>query len=81
MPEGITLILIVVVALAVGFDYINGFHDTANSIATSVSTQALRPHQAILMSAAANFLGALAGTAVATFVATGFRSHIPKSPR
>jgi PiT family inorganic phosphate transporter len=71
MPEGITLILIVVVGLAVGFDYINGFHDTANSIATSVSTQALRPHQAILMSAAANFLGALAGTAVATFVATG----------
>jgi PiT family inorganic phosphate transporter len=71
MPEGITLILIVVVALAVGFDYINGFHDTANSIATSVSTQALRPHHAILMSAAANFLGALAGTAVATFVATG----------
>jgi PiT family inorganic phosphate transporter len=71
MPEGITLILIVVVILAVTFDYINGFHDTANSIATSVSTQALRPHQAILMSAAANFLGALAGTAVATFVATG----------
>ncbi|MET1231442.1 MAG: inorganic phosphate transporter [Candidatus Limnocylindrales bacterium] len=71
MPEGITLILIVVVGLAVSFDYINGFHDTANSIATSVSTQALRPHQAILMSAAANFLGALAGTAVATFVATG----------
>ena len=49
MPEGITLILIVVVGLAVSFDYINGFHDTANSIATSVSTQALRPHQAILM--------------------------------
>jgi PiT family inorganic phosphate transporter len=71
MPEGITLILIVVVVFAVSFDYINGFHDTANSIATSVSTQALRPHQAILMSAAANFLGALAGTAVATFVATG----------
>ena len=71
MPEGITLILIVVVGLAVGFDYINGFHDTANSIATSVSTQALRPHHAILMSAAANFLGALAGTAVATFIATG----------
>jgi len=71
MPEGVTLILIVVVVLAVGFDYINGFHDTANSIATSVSTQALRPHHAILMSAAANFLGALAGTAVATFVATG----------
>ncbi len=71
MPEGFILVLLVVVGLAVTFDYINGFHDTANSIATSVSTQALRPHQAILMSAAANFLGALAGTAVATFIATG----------
>jgi PiT family inorganic phosphate transporter len=71
MPEGVTLLLIVVVAFAVSFDYINGFHDTANAIATSVSTQALRPHHAILMSASANFIGALAGTAVATFVATG----------
>ena len=71
MPEGFTLVFIVVVGLAVTFDYINGFHDTANSIATSVSTQALRPHHAILMSAAANFVGALAGTAVATFIATG----------
>jgi PiT family inorganic phosphate transporter len=71
MPEGITFILVAVVVLAVIFDYINGFHDTANSIATSVSTQALRPHQAVLMSAAANFVGALAGTAVATFIATG----------
>ena len=60
-----------VVGLAVLFDYINGFHDTANSIATSVSTQALRPHQAILMSAAANFLGALAGTAVAKTFGAG----------
>ena len=71
MPEGVTLLLLIVVAFAVVFDYINGFHDTANAIATSVSTQALRPHHAILMSASANFIGALAGTAVATFVATG----------
>jgi len=77
MPEGVTLILIVVVMLAVSFDYINGFHDTANSIATSVSTQALRPHHAILMSAAANFLGALAGTAVATFIANGIVNTPP----
>lgn len=71
MPAGFTLLLLAVLVLAVSFDYVNGFHDTANAIATSVSTRALRPYQAILMSATANFLGALAGTAVAKFVAAG----------
>jgi PiT family inorganic phosphate transporter len=71
VPAGFTLLLIAVLALAVAFDYVNGFHDTANAIATSVSTRALRPYQAILMSATANFLGALAGTSVAKFVAAG----------
>ena len=61
MPEGFTLILLVVLGLAVAFDYINGFHDTANSIATSVSTRALTPGWAIAMSAVANFAGALTG--------------------
>ena len=71
MPEGVSLLLITVVVLAVAFDYINGFHDTANAIATSVSTRALRPDHAILMSASANFLGALTGTAVAKTIASG----------
>jgi PiT family inorganic phosphate transporter len=71
MPEGFTPILIAVLALAVVFDYINGFHDTANSIATSVSTRALKPQWAILMSAVANFAGALTGTAVAKTVGSG----------
>jgi inorganic phosphate transporter, PiT family len=71
VPEGFTLLLIVVILLAVVFDYINGFHDTANAIATSVSTRALRPTHAILMSATANFLGALTGTAVAQTIASG----------
>ncbi|HET7026649.1 MAG TPA: inorganic phosphate transporter [Candidatus Limnocylindrales bacterium] len=71
MPEGVTFLLIVVIVLAVGFDYINGFHDTANAIATSVSTRALRPERAILLSAAANFVGALTGTAVATTIGAG----------
>ena len=71
MPDGFSLLLILVVLLAVGFDYINGFHDTANAIATSVSTRALRPSHAILMSAAANFIGALTGTAVAKTIASG----------
>ena len=71
MPDGFGLLLIIVLVLAVGFDYINGFHDTANAIATSVSTRALRPSHAILMSATANFVGALTGTAVAKTIASG----------
>ena len=65
MNEGVTLTLIAVVILAVAFDYINGFHDTANAIATSVATKALHPRHAILMAASFNFIGAFAGTAVA----------------
>ena len=71
MPEGFTLVLIVVLGLAIAFDYINGFHDTANAIATSVSTRALQPGWAIAMSATANFAGALTGTAVAETVGAG----------
>jgi PiT family inorganic phosphate transporter len=71
MPEGFTLVLLVVLGLAVAFDYINGFHDTANAIATSVSTRALKPAWAIAMSATANFVGALTGTAVAKTVGSG----------
>jgi PiT family inorganic phosphate transporter len=70
MPEG-AVALIVVLVLAVAFDYINGFHDTANAIATSVSTRALAPGWAIAMSATANFAGALTGTAVAETVGAG----------
>jgi PiT family inorganic phosphate transporter len=71
MPEGFTATLVVVFGLAVLFDYINGFHDTANAIATSVSTRALSPRVAIAMSATANFVGALTGTAVAKTIGAG----------
>ena len=71
MPANLTVLLLVVLGLAVLFDYINGFHDTANAIATSVSTRALKPEHAILMSATANFVGALTGTAVAKTIASG----------
>ena len=72
MPEGVTLTLLVILGLAVIFDYINGFHDTANAIATRVSTRALKPQWAIAMSAVANFGGALlTGTAVARTVGAG----------
>jgi PiT family inorganic phosphate transporter len=72
MLEGFTWILLAVLGLAVAFDYINGFHDTANAIATSVSTRALKPQWAIAMSAVANFAGALlTGTAVAKTIGAG----------
>jgi inorganic phosphate transporter, PiT family len=79
VPESVTLLLIMVMVLAVAFDYVNGFHDTANAIATSVSTRALKPEHAILMSATANFVGALTGTAVAITIASGLAT-IPEGP-
>ena len=71
MPDQATLLLVAVVVLAVVFDYINGFHDTANAIATSVATRALDPRAAILMATAFNFIGAFAGTAVAKTIGAG----------
>ncbi len=69
--DGVTAMLVFVVLLAVAFDYTNGFHDTANSIATSVATRALSPGWAILMATAFNFIGAFAGTAVAKTIGSG----------
>ena len=70
MPSfGVLLALTVLFALA--FDYINGFHDTANAIATVVSTRVLTPMQAIIMAAVLNFAGALFNHGVAQTVASG----------
>lgn len=66
MFSGIIILGVVVFALI--FDFINGFHDTANAIATSVSTKALSPRYAILIAAGLNFAGALSGTAVAATI-------------
>lgn len=66
MEQNIVIILVVILAL--GFDFINGFHDTANAIATSISTKALRPKTAIILAAVMNLLGALAFTGVAKTV-------------
>jgi PiT family inorganic phosphate transporter len=71
LAEEAIFALVVVIVLAVIFDYINGFHDTANAIATSVATRALRPRDAILMATAFNFIGAFAGTAVAKTIGAG----------
>ncbi|NLG33564.1 MAG: inorganic phosphate transporter [Syntrophomonadaceae bacterium] len=65
------LLAVVVVILALCFDYINGFHDTANAIATSVSTKAISPRAAIIIAATLNFTGALSGTAVAATIGHG----------
>lgn len=66
----LTLVLVVVVAALI-FEFINGFHDTANSIAASVATKVLTPMQAVGLAAVTNMLGALTGTAVAATIATG----------
>ncbi len=64
MPD-LQILIILVIVLALCFDFINGFHDTANAIATSVSTRAIRPAYAIIMAASLNFLGAMISTGVA----------------
>src|SRR5256714_9223054 len=58
-------LLVVVIVVALGFDFTNGFHDTANAVATSVSTRALTPRMAVLVASVANLAGAFVTTAVA----------------
>lgn len=65
-----TLIFLVVI-IALVFEYINGFHDTANSIATVVATKVLTPRQAVVLAAVTNLIGAMWGTAVAKTIASG----------
>jgi PiT family inorganic phosphate transporter len=68
----VTLIMLVLVVLAaLAFDYINGFHDTANAIATCVSTRALSIRSAIIMAAVLNFAGAMISTKVASTIGKG----------
>ncbi|MFS0862457.1 inorganic phosphate transporter [Fredinandcohnia sp. 179-A 10B2 NHS] len=59
------ILTILIIFFALAFDFINGFHDTANAIATSVSTKALKPRVAIVLAASMNFLGAISFTGVA----------------
>src|SRR5205809_4557524 len=62
------VLLVVVIVVALGFDFTNGFHDTANAVATSVSTRALTPRMAVLVASVANLAGAFVTTAVAKTV-------------
>ena len=71
MPDQALFMLILIVVIGLIFDFINGFHDTANAIATSVATRVLKPGTAVLMAGVLNVLGALTGTAVATTIGKG----------
>ena len=67
------LLIFTVIVLALLFDFINGFHDTANAIATAVSTRAIHPSYAIMMAAGLNFIGAMIPGAMTT------ESRVPSS--
>jgi PiT family inorganic phosphate transporter len=71
MVDSAVYILIGLIILALAFDYINGMHDSANAIATVVSTRVLSPRTAIILSAALNFVGAFLSTAVAKTIGKG----------
>jgi PiT family inorganic phosphate transporter len=64
-------LIVTVIVVALVFEFINGFHDTANSIATVVSTKVLTPRQAVMLAAGTNLFGALLGTAVAKTITGG----------
>ena len=64
-------ILILVVVVAICFDFTNGFHDTANAVATSIATGALKPRYAVAMSAVFNLIGAFISIKVAATIARG----------
>jgi PiT family inorganic phosphate transporter len=66
-----TVLVVVIVVVALGFDFTNGFHDSANAIATSISTKALTPRVALAMAAIFNIVGALISTKVAKTVGSG----------
>jgi PiT family inorganic phosphate transporter len=71
MVEPALIVLAAIIALGLAFDFVNGFHDTANAIATSVATRVLSPGQAVSMAAVLNVVGAVSGTAVASTVGRG----------
>lgn len=70
METGLALVVVVVI-LGVVFEYVNGFHDAANAIATVVATRVLTPTQAVIMAGSLNLVGALSGVAVAKTVGAG----------
>lgn len=72
-----SMVLIAIIVVALGFEFINGFHDTANVVATPIATRSLSPYQAIIIAAIFNFIGAYFSTGVAKTITSGlFDSHL-----
>ena len=76
----LSLIVIVVVVTALAFDFTNGFHDTANAMATSVATGALRPRVAVLVAGALNLVGAFLSVEVAKTISSGLVNEARIAP-
>lgn len=74
MLSAMTITILIVITVLI-FDFINGFHDTATAVATSITTRALKPRTAIIICAIFNFIGAFSGTAVAKTVGESIVSH------
>ena len=74
------VVLWIVVGTALAFDFTNGFHDTANAVATSISTRAMAPRAAVTMAAALNFVGAFLSLAVAATIASGIVNAADVTP-
>jgi inorganic phosphate transporter, PiT family len=74
------VVLWIVVGTALAFDFTNGFHDTANAVATSISTRAMGPRAAVTMAAALNFVGAFLSLAVAATIASGIVNAADVTP-
>ncbi|MET7620566.1 inorganic phosphate transporter [Streptomyces sp. NPDC005408] len=78
--EHITLLLAIVIVTALVFDFTNGFHDTANAMATTISTGALKPKTAVAMSAALNLVGAFLSVEVAKTISSGIVTEAGITP-
>lgn len=76
MPSEVMTGVVVIIVLALAFDFINGFHDTANAIATSIGTRVLKPSTAIVMAAVLNLVGALVSSGVAKTIGSGIVSPV-----
>ena len=67
----LSLIVVVVIVTALAFDFTNGFHDTANAMATSIATKALKPRTAVIIAGVLNLIGAFLSVEVAKTISTG----------
>ncbi len=76
-----TALAVVIIVVALGFDFTNGFHDSGNAIATSISTRALTPRVALALAAVMNIVGALISTKVAATVGGGIIEAADRSRR